>query len=161
VVVPIGVALVLLGAWAGFAPLTGPYFAYGFDTHTAWLASTRQWELSIGPGGVAMFAGLLMLVPLRPIGWLAGLLAAIAGIWLVIGASLYPLWATAVAPTGSTDMRALKWIGYFYGTGAVIVFLAAFALGLLSRGSRIVEVARDVPAYEAPPAEDIPMRQAS
>lgn len=132
-VLPIALALMLLGAWAIFAPLTGPYFGYGFDTHTTWLASGRQWQLDIGPGIVAFVGGFLMLIPLRAPAWLAGLIAAIGGIWLLIGPSLYPLWASPIGPFGSTDMRMFKWIGFFYGTGALIVYLSGFAQGMLSR----------------------------
>jgi hypothetical protein len=159
-VIPIGLALVLLGAWAVFAPLTGPYFGYGFDTHATWLASGRQWELDLGPGILVMVGGLVMLTPLRVPAWLAGLLAAIGGVWLLAGPSVYPLWGTAVSPFGSTHMRVLKWIGYFYGTGALITYLAAFAQGMLSR-SVVVERAAPTVVRPTPVEEDIPVRRAS
>ncbi len=159
-VVPIGFALVLLGAWAIFAPLTGPYFGYGFDTHTTWLASNRNWELDIGPGILVWLGGAFLLVPPRPRAWLAALLAAIGGIWLIVGPSIYPLWGTAFFPFGSTHMRTLKWIGYFYGTGALVTFLAAFAQGMLSRSS-YVEEHRAVPVSPAAPVEPIEQRRAA
>jgi hypothetical protein len=138
-IVPIGVALMLLGAWAFFAPLVGPYFDYGFDTDTAWLFSTQQWELSLGPGIAVFVGGLLMLVPAVGPAWLAGLLATVGGMWLLVGPSVYPLWASDIAPDGSSDMQTLKWIGYFYGTGALIVYLAAYAHGLLTRRTYVEE----------------------
>lgn len=159
-VVPIALALILLGAWAAFAPLTGPYFGYGFDTHTTWLASERQWELDIGPGALVVLGGLLMLVPFRATAWLAALLAVVGGVWLIVGPSVYPLWGTAITPYGSEHMRVLKWIGYFYGTGALITYLAAFAQGVLSRSGAVRGVAPTVVGGPAP-AEDVTVRRAS
>lgn len=150
--VPIALALMLLGAWAIFAPLTGPYFGYGFDTHTTWLASSRQWQLDIGPGILAFAGGFLMLIPLRAPAWLAALIAAVGGVWLLVGPSVYPLWGTPIAPFGSTEMRMFKWIGYFYGTGALITYLAAFAQGMLSRTSYVER-------YRAPVAADEPLHR--
>jgi xanthosine utilization system XapX-like protein len=115
----------LLGAWAFFAPLVGGYFDYGFASDSTWAFSTRQWELSLG-AGLAIFAGgLLLAVPSRAPAWLGGLVAAIGGAWLLVGPSVYPLWASRIAPDGSNDMQTLKWIGYFYATGALTVYLAA------------------------------------
>ena len=141
-VIPIGVALMLLGAWAFLAPLVGPYFDYAFGNESTWAFTTRQWELDLAPG-IAIFAGGLMLaVPSRAPAWLGGLLAAVGGAWLLVGPSVYPLWASRIAPDGTTDMQTLKWIGYFYATGPLTVYLAAFAQGVLSRRSSVERVAR-------------------
>lgn len=40
----------------------------------------------------------------------------------------------------SEGWAALHWIGYFYGLGAAILYLAAFAQGMLSRRT-VVEAA--------------------
>lgn len=146
--IPIGVALMLLGAWAFLAPLIGPYFDYGFDTEREWLFSDEQWELSLAPGILVFAGGFLMLVPSPAPAWLASVLATIGGFWLIVGPSVYPLWESAIAPDGSSRMEALKWIGYFYGTGVLTVYLAAFAQGLLSRARYVEErvpVASDEP----------------
>src|SRR5262245_59912304 len=93
-VIPIGVALLLLGAWAFGVPLVGPYFDFGFDSDGTWAFSTRQWELSLAPGMAIFAGGLLLAVPSRAPAWLGGLLAAVGGAWLLVGPSLYPLWAS-------------------------------------------------------------------
>jgi hypothetical protein len=75
------------------------------------------------------------------------------GAWLLVGPSVYPLWASTIAPDGSTDMQTLKWIGYFYATGALTVYLAAFAQGMLSRRSyveRAAPVESDEPVQREP-----------
>jgi len=131
----------LLGAWAFFAPLVGGYFDYGFAADTTWAFSTREWELSLGAGVAIFVGGLLLAVPSRAPAWLGGLLAAVGGAWLLVGPSVYPLWASRIAPDGSTDMQTLKWIGYFYATGALTVYLAAFAQGMLSRRSHVERAA--------------------
>lgn len=147
-IVPIGVALMLLGAWAFFAPLVGPYFDYGFDTETEWLFSAEQWQLSLAPGIAIFVGGLLMLVPGVGPAWLAGFLATAGGIWLLVGPSVYPLWESEISPDGSSEMQTLKWIGYFYGTGALTVYLAGLAHGLLSRRTTTLE--RREPVAPAP-----------
>ena len=151
--IPIGVALLLLGAWAFVVPLVGPYFDFGFDSDSTWAFSTRQWELSLAPG-IAIFAGgLLLAVPSRAPAWLGGLLAAVGGAWLLVGPSVYPLWSSRIAPDGSENMQTLKWIGYFYATGALTLYLAAFAQGMLSRRpsvERVVPRAADEPVRREP-----------
>jgi hypothetical protein len=90
-----------------------------------------------------------MLVPLRAPAWLGGLLALLGGAWLLVGPSLYPLFSSGeVAPLPASEWKtALLWIGYFYGVGALIVFLAGLAQGIASR--RPAEVIR----VEEPVAE--------
>jgi hypothetical protein len=39
----------------------------------------------------------------------------------------------------SEGWAALHWIGYFYGLGAVILYLASFAQGMLSRRTVVEE----------------------
>jgi hypothetical protein len=60
-----------------------------------------------------------------------GWLAAVCGAWFIVGPPLSVLWdsPTIGTPTGSTNRQLWEYIGFFGGLGAVIVFLAAFALG--------------------------------
>ena len=151
-VLPLALLLMALGAWVFFAPLVGPYFGFGFDTTQRWSFSNDHWTLSLLPG-IAIFAGgLLMAMPSRFSGWLAGLIAVAGGVWLAIGNSLHPVWSShTFAPLpDSAWMTAARWIGFFYGAGALAVYLGAHAQGLLERRSTTV-VAREATTGDAPP----------
>ena len=149
VLVP-AVLLMALGAWVILVPLAGPYFSFGFDTSTRWRFSEAHWTLSLAPGIALFCAGLLMTRRSRAIGWLAGLVAVAAGVWLVIGPSLHPTWSsTGFAPLPGTEAKtAARWIAGFYGAGALAIYLGAQAQGLLERRA---------PA-RAPAAPRAPMR---
>lgn len=128
----------LLGLWVFFVPLVGPYFDFGFHTEDAWSFSEPHWILSLGPGLTAALAGLLMVVPNRAASSFWAFVAAVAGAWLVVGPTLYPLWSsTDIQPiAGSETTNVLLWIGYFYGPGALILYLSGLAHGLLARPAR-------------------------
>lgn len=136
VLVP-AVLLMALGIWVFFVPLAGPYFSFGFDTNTHWRFSQNHWLLSLLPG-IAIFAGgILMMTRSRAGAWLAALLAVTGGVWLVIGPSLHQTWSTTgFQPMADSSWRtALRWIAYFYGAGALAVYLGAQAQGLLERAT--------------------------
>lgn len=157
VLVP-AVLLMALGAWVFLAPLIGPYFSFGLDTSTRWRFSQAHWTLSLAPGIALFCAGLLMTRRSRAIGWLAGLVAVVAGVWLVIGPTLHPTWSSSgFTPLPGTDGKtAARWIADFYGAGAFAIYLGAQAQGLLERRSAQAEPAarplRPVPAEETPPS---------
>ena len=73
-------------------------------------------------------------------------LALAGGIWFVVGQTVSTLWndgaAQAGTPNGGSSLRAIEELGFFYGLGALIAALAAFALGRLA-----VRSVRDA-AYE-------------
>jgi hypothetical protein len=133
--IPFGVLIALLGAWAFFVPLVGPYFNFGFASDEAWQFSARQWELQLAPGAAAFVGGVMLVLPgRRLLGWLGGALALVAGLWLVVGPSFYPVFSSGtVQPYGSEWMQALRWIGHFYAVGALILYFAGWAHGLLAR----------------------------
>ena len=84
-----------------------------------------------------MIAGLeLMRTGNRVTGVFAGWLAAAAGTWFIVGQSVSTIWNHGVSqagrPLGSTFLRMIEQLGYFYALGAAIVFLAALALGRFS-----------------------------
>jgi hypothetical protein len=142
-----GFLVILLGAWGALVPFLGPMFdfAYNPDQGSAWNAS-RGW-LEVLPGVVAIVGGLLLVRSRnRATAMLGGWLSVVAGAWFVVGRVM----ATTLTigeigrPVASTDTKA-AWLEltYFYGLGAVIVFLGAMALGRLSvRSVRDVDYAQ-------------------
>lgn len=149
-----GLALIILGIWGAIIPFIGPYFHYayinysGFDFPT----SGRLW-LNILPGLLAIVGGAELLRSAhQPTAALGAWLAAVAGAWFVVGQSVSTLWnhgqSQAGPPLGGTVLRAVEQLGYYYALGAVILFLAATALGRLA-----VRSVRDVRAGEQRAAE--------
>jgi len=140
-----GVLIVLLGVWAGLIPFVGPYFDYGFTPDEAWHYSSSRLWLSILPAAAAVIGGLLMVfASRRPSGALGGWLAVAGGAWLIVGPSLSLLWQSKAGlgdPLGGTERQAIEWVGYFYGVGALIVGLAAFATGRFLSRPHITEPA--------------------
>jgi len=139
--IPFGLLILLLGLWGFFVPLVGPYFNFGFFTDGTWNFMAKHWELLLIPGAAAAVGGLLLMLPTAGGGWLGGMLATAAGIWFLVGPTLYPLWASGtIHPIPHTEtITALLWIGYFYGTGALITYFAGYGQGLLSRRTVVEE----------------------
>jgi hypothetical protein len=150
-----GLLVVLLGVWAGLIPFVGPYFDYGFTPDKAWHYESNRLWLDILPAAAAVVGGLMMIfASRRPSGTLGGWLAVAGGAWLIVGPSMSLLWQSKPGigdPLGGTERQAIEWIGYFYGVGALIVGLAAFATGrFLSRP----HLAERAPADAAEPREE-------
>ena len=108
------------------------------------------------PGAATVLGGLLLLGSRnRATAMLGGWLTVIAGAWFVIGRALAgPLGiGEAGTPVAATEtMRVWVELAYFYGLGALIIFLGAVALGRLSvRSVRDVEFARRPVAAAAQP----------
>jgi hypothetical protein len=140
-----GFLLILLGAWGAAAPFVGPYFDFSFSPGQDWTVG-RGW-LEVLPGAATVLGGLLLLVSgNRVTAMFGGWLTVIAGAWFVVGRAFAgPLGLGDVGtPVASSDTKG-AWLelSYFYGLGALIVFLGALALGRLSvRSVRDVEYAR-------------------
>jgi hypothetical protein len=78
------------------------------------------------------------------VGVLGALLGALGGAWFIVGASVIRLAVTngsispgvplsgATGPLSSATRQFLESLGFFTGTGVLIVFLAALALGRFS-----------------------------
>ena len=99
------------------------------------------------PGAVAVVGGLLLLVSRnRATAMLGGWLGVIAGAWFVVGRASAGLWGIGDvgAPVAATETKAVVLeLAYFYGLGALIMFLGAAALGRISvRSVRDVEYRR-------------------
>jgi hypothetical protein len=135
-----GSLLMLLGAWGAIIPFVGPYFGYAYTPDTAWAYTSGRLWLSAVPGAAVVLGGLLVVFTDR-VAAMGAVLAALAGAWFVVGT---PVIALAL-PGGSISpgtpiinlgavfhpatMVFLERLGFFYGLGALIMFLAAFALG--------------------------------
>lgn len=155
-----GFLLVLLGLWGALVPFIGPNFDFAFTPDQAWTWTTGRGWLEVLPGIVTVLGGLVLLTSRnRATAVLGSWLSVAGGAWFVIGRALAgPLGlGDAGAPVADTETKRV-WLDltYFYGLGAVIIFLGALALGRVSvRSVRDVEyasrpVAVDAPAHTGP-----------
>lgn len=142
-----GFLLILLGLWGALIPFLGPYFDFAFTPDQPWTWTNARGWLEVLPGAVTVVGGLLMLMSRnRATASLGAWLTVAAGAWFVIGRALAGLLGlgNAGTPVAGTDTKRV-WLEltYFYGLGALIVFLGALALGRLSvRSVRDVEYAQ-------------------
>lgn len=147
-----GLLLIVLGAWGAAAPFIGHQLNFAFNSSQEW-TSARGW-LEVLPGVVAVVGGcLLALSRNRATGMLGGWLGVAAGAWFVVGRTFAgPLGLGDVgAPVAATEsQRVALELAYFYGLGALIVFLGAMALGRLS-----IRSVRDVRFAERPVTEPV------
>jgi hypothetical protein len=150
---PTGFLLILLGAWGALVPFIGPYFNYQIGTTSTWDWSIDRLWLNVLPGAAAVLGGLILLGSVRRLRASTGALIALAGgLWFVVGPSVSMLWNHGVPATGAAigdnGTRVLEWIGFYYGTGALITLLSAYALGFMAALPLVDEVT--VPATAAP-----------
>ena len=136
--------LVVLGVWGGLIPFIGPYFGYAFGSHATWFYTTNRLWLSILPGAAVVIGGLiLMRSGHRASGTLGAWLAMAGGAWFAVGPAVSRLWEHAAGPIGAPlfghTRQTFELIGYFYGLGAVIIGLAAFALGRFVTRPALIE----------------------
>jgi len=146
-----GFLLILLGAWGALIPFVGPYFDFAFTPNQEWFWTTARGWLEVLPGAATALGGLLLLVSgNRATAMFGGWLTVLAGAWFVVGRALAsPLGiGDPGTPVAATETKRV-WLEltYFYGLGALIVFLGALALGRLS-----VRSARDVAYVQRPVA---------
>ena len=146
-----GFLLVLLGLWGALIPLIGPYFDFAFTPDQEWTWTSARGWLEVLPGAATVVGGYLLLSSRnRATAMFGGWLTVLAGAWFVVGRALAgPLGiGDAGAPVAATETKRV-WLEltYFYGLGALIVFLGALALGRLS-----VRTARDVAYAQRPVA---------
>lgn len=156
-----GFLLIALGVWGGLIPFIGPYFNYAYTPDAAWTWTAGRFWLEILPAIATIVGGFLLLTTAnRAVGVFGGYLASAAGAWFIVGPIFGQLWGgTAGAtgtPVGGQVARVVEQIGFFAGLGAVIIFLAAQALGRFT-----VRSVRDVQAAERhrdaqPPVDPYP-----
>ena len=131
-----GFLLILLGAWGALIPFVGPYFNFAFTPDQEWTWTIARGWLEVLPGAAAAAGGLLLLGSgNRATATLGGWLAVLAGAWFVVGRAFASVLAIGDigTPVAATDgKRIVLELAYFYGLGAVIIFLGAVALGRVS-----------------------------
>lgn len=127
----LGLLLVLLGAWGGIVAYVGPLFGYRMSSGPAWQWTTAHWQLHAAPGAAVVLGGLLILAAApRVAARLGALLAVAGGMWLVVGPLFASMW---LGPHSETQLassnleQVARPLGYHYGTGVLIVAVAAFA----------------------------------
>ena len=155
-----GFLLMLLGLWGALIPFIGPYFDYAYSPDKAWTYNTGRLWLEILPGAAVFLGGFLLMVARgRHTALFGALLAAAAGGWFALGTVLSPLWNNHMtmggAPAANTQyMRIMEQLGFFSALGAVIMFIAAVALG------RIASVASGLRGTRRPgePSSSRPLR---
>ncbi len=156
-----GSLLVLLGLWGALAPILGPYFHFAFTPDKAWtLTSGRVW-LQIVPGCAVILGGLMALASAnRAFAAFGAWLAALGGAWYAVGVPVSGLWATKGhtqlgQAVGGSGRRVSEQVGMLYGLGAVVIFLAALALGRLAVvGVRDAALAEQETRVEETPVPD-------
>jgi len=143
-----GLLIVALGVWGALVPFIGPFFDFAFSPDRPWAWTSGRGWLQVLPGLVAVVGGLLLFVSRnRATAMIGGWMAVAAGAWFVVGrAAAGPLGlGDAGEPVAANDaQRVWLELTYFSGLGALIIFLAALAVGRLS-----VRTARDVAYREA------------
>lgn len=151
-----GFLLVLLGLWGAFISFVGPIFGYAFTPDTSWDFTMGRLWLEILPGAAAVIGGLILLGSAnRAVTSFGGWLAALGGAWFVVGPSLSRLWNNGVAAAGApasanVTQSVMEEIGFFFGLGAVILFLASMALGRMSvLGVRDIRTGQPAPVEPA------------
>jgi hypothetical protein len=146
-----GFLLILLGIWGALIPFVGPYFDFSFTPDQEWFWTTARGWLEVLPGAATALGGLLLLVSgNRATAMFGGWLTVLAGAWFVVGRALAsPLGIGDPGTPVAANETKRVWLEltYFYGLGALVVFLGAIALGRLS-----VRSARDIAYVERPVA---------
>ncbi|WP_026310736.1 MFS transporter [Parafrankia elaeagni] len=141
-----GTLIVAAGIWGALIPLVGPYFDFGFTTE-AWSWTANQFWLSLLPGIAAVVAGLILLYSgNRATAAIGAAIAVVAGVWFIVGPPLSQIWNPGAfgTPLGGKFRQAVILVSFFYGLGALILFLGSSALGRLSVvGVRDVAAARN------------------
>ncbi|CAN3128697.1 hypothetical protein ACNUDN_12290 [Mycobacterium sp. smrl_JER01] len=143
-----GLLIVALGVWGALAPFIGPLFDFAFTPDRPWAWTAGRGWLEVLPGLVAVLGGLMLFASRnRATAMLGGWLAVAAGAWFVVGRAVAgPLGLGDVGQPAATNETKQVWLEltYFSGLGALIIFLAALAVGRLS-----VRTARDIAYRDA------------
>ena len=132
-----GTLLLIAGIWGALIPFVGPYFDWVIGPDDAFEMTEGRFWLSLVPG-LAVVAGALILTGTanRLSAGTGAWLALVGGAWFVVGPTVSRLindgasWAGE--PLGGPSRQALETLTYYEGLGALIVALAALALGRMT-----------------------------
>jgi hypothetical protein len=133
-----GVIVIVLGLWGALVPFIGPYIGLSLHTDQTWHWFTDRAWLEALPGAVAVIGGIVMVRGgARSSISLGAMLGLAAGLWFVAGPMVSTLWNHGVVAVGPalgirTLTRALAWIAYFYGVGALLILFSSYALGFIA-----------------------------
>jgi hypothetical protein len=159
----IGLLTTAIGAWAAVVVFAGPSFGYALDGEAAWHWSGHRLLLNFAPGVAAAVAGLLIISAAarwrRAAGSrtvvLSGLLAIVAGGWLVVGQEV---WSVLRTPNPIYYDAPSQWIhftrviGMQLGPGLLLAALGGLAagLGMLSARRMLLVERTAQPSAELP-----------
>jgi hypothetical protein len=163
-----GALLIVLGAWGGLAPFVGPYFRFAYTPDKSWAYTSGRLWLSVVPGVAALLGGLLVIIASHRVAACVGaFVAALGGAWFIVGDPVVRLAVKnpsitpgipldgPLGPLSSTSRVLLEGLGFFIGTGTLILFFAALALGRFSVvGVRDAALAEEM--LTAVPTDDYP-----
>lgn len=131
-----GFLLLVLGIYGALIPFVGPYFDFAFSPDQPWAWTTPRGWLEVLPGAATALGGFLLLTSRnRASAMIGGWLAVLGGAWFVVGRALAgPLGlGNPGSPVAVTDAKRVTLeLAYFSGLGALIILLAAMALGRIS-----------------------------
>ena len=131
-----GLLLIVLGVWGALIPFVGPYFDFAYSPDRPWTWTQARGWLELLPGIIAVVGGLLLFTSRhRATAMLGGWLGVLAGGWFIVGRACAQLLAVGEigVPAAATPAKTLVLeLAFFTGIGALMVFLAAGALGRLS-----------------------------
>lgn len=158
-----GFLLIVLGVWGAFIPFVGPYFDFAYTPDAAWTWTLGRGWLEVLPGVVTVLGGVLLLLSRnRATAMLGGWLGVIAGAWFIVGRALAAPLAlgSAGSPVAVTEAKSVVLeLAYFSGLGALVVFLAAVAVGRVSvRSVRDVAIADARVEETVEPSEPVLMK---
>ena len=152
-----GLLTLLLGAWVGIVSFVGPVFGFSGDGLGSWHWDAAHGYLFVIPGAAAFLAGLFSMVATinleRAVLGFCGIIAMVAGAWLIIGPVAWPVLSGAAF--FKTDVSALSqlayWIGYSLGPGALLFGFGAFIIG--SDRPRVLSATSPATSSPAAPTE--------
>lgn len=150
----IGTLLLLAGVWGAAIPFVGPYFDWVVGPDNAFDMTEGRFWLSLVPG-LAVIAGALVLTGTanRLSAGTGAWIALAGGAWFVVGPTVGSLIGAGFAgePLGGESKQAFERLTYYEGLGALIVALAALALGRMTvRDHRTVDAETHEVAHDAP-----------